>query len=1503
MSDLLLLFYENHVNVRELSADRPFQIGGPEKKADWPVPAGVTGKPSLTLRKEDGGWKADCRGEVFSGGQPVKETVLRHGDFLAAGDPPVLGIQLLSISDRPAAELSLDPGTELLIGRGENCGLRLKNRRVSSSHAKLYQIGSEWHIGDISSTNGTYLNDEKIRDAAFRPGDRVLIGPYFLELSDGKLRVFGEPETILLQVQEEEAPDRKEYPAFSISPRLTKQVPQGKITIEAAPSIGAAPSISIFQVIQPMLGVFLGAIVMAALSAVKPYMLLVSLPMTLIGVIGTVVNYRKQKAAHQDLEALRTRKYEDYIKEQEEKIKAAVRTQQDALLSAHPDPGTCLRMAEHLDARLWQRTVQDEDFMSLRIGTGQEPLSVEIDVPKVGFTLTEDTYTRAPEQLKQQYETVSGLPVTADLMRVPSLGIVGERSAITRTARAMVLQAAAHHSYQDLHLVFLYDPSRKKEWEMMRWLPHTHGAGQVRFLASNGYEASRFLQDIADEAKARLSAGDGSWQREMRPQLPYYLFIVDQPALLADQPVLPWLLRGDISLGMGCIYLSEQLSSLPGQILQILEIRGGSGELYRKEDASSRRSLVPDQADAETGERMARSLAPIRLPEKDSSEMLPASITWLDGWHVRTPEELDLEDFWANARPEQSMSVPIGIRANGEAFYFDIHEKKHGPHGLVAGMTGSGKSEMVQSWILSMATQFSPQDVSFVLIDFKGTGLILPFMNLPHLAGTISDLDSNITRNLIALESELQRRKALFDAAGVNNITGYLKLYRAGKVTEPLSYLFVIIDEYAEFKSKFPDFTSEVNSLFRTGRSMGVHIMLLTQNPSGIVSGESETNVRFRWCLKVASASASKEVLGGHDEAARITNPGRAYVRVGTDEVFEPVQSFYSGAAYDPSAREEKEEIPQIAAVTLTGERVTLRENGTKEKKTSRGSQIDAVVAYIRSFTEKQGIPDARHIWQGRMADTIFLEDLLEAEAAAGTEGQGGVPGSDELAPVIGLIDDPARQIQRPLRLPLSADGHAVIIGAPGSGKTVLLQTLITSVALTRSPQDVRIYIMDFGGWSLGMFKDFPQVAGIANDNEEEKLFSIASRLDRELQSRKERFSAEGVGTLAAYRSLTGEKLPYILLVVDNFTPVFQLYPKLEDFFIRLGREGGSYGILLAATAGTVSGVGYKLNQSIRTHLALQMADPSDYAQIVGRTGGLVPEAAPGRGLVNDGGILEFQTALPVRTADAGYAKAMRELAAQLRERYAEETAEEPEELLAMPEHIGYGSISPAGLPEGSLLLGLRYDTLKAAGTDPLTDRSLLISGTDPARNTELMRVLLRQAAEREDSHIAVFGAPEAYAFLGEQADVLTDGETAGAFVEALGDALSQRAEVRRLEPDAVFEAVIFAIDGYRAFVDQASQQTMRRLQALITRGTDLQLFVLAADTPVKIDALKQFMEPGITALAEGPAVLAGGSAMQHLAVSTSLDPIEKNMQLAADDAWLHTKEGTIRIRLMREDA
>ena len=1379
--------------------------------------------------------------------------------------------------------VSLDGLEELLIGRNPSSALQLTNNRVSGGHAKIYQSGGEWHICDINSTNGTMVNEKRISDQMLRERDVIRIGPYQMEFSGETLQIYGEPGSICLHLPERQERPRGEYPYFTRSPRLIRERPNALIEIEAAPSIGGRPEINWVSVLMPVLGTLLASLVLSLLTG--GFGMLFSIPMMLTGVAVTVYNHRSQTKKYAERENMLREKYQAYIQECEEKIEEVARKQRDAALYSAPDPEHCLSMARKVDRRLWERTPGDPDFLSLRAGLGQEPLCAEVRTPKVGFVLEEDAYIRMPQELADKYKTVSGIPVLCDLYHAPSLGILGEKNLVLCAARALIVQAAVHHGYDDVKLAALFPQSDLAQWEWMRWLPHTYDdTRSMRYLACTKYDAAKILAPLEEELKRRASEGSSSGWGKSVPRTPHYIFVVADPSLLEGQPAADYLLRNDPAMGVSCIILGGSLDHLPHGIMQILDARGENSELYLRENTGSKQKFRLDSVSVTDCDAFSRALAPVRLPQKDSAQLLPSGVTFLQGYHVKRPDELDLGDFWANSCNYLSMSVPIGVRANGENFYFDINEKMHGPHGLVAGMTGSGKSEMVQSWILSMALQFSPQDVSFVLIDFKGTGLILPFVNLPHLAGTISDLDTNIGRNLIALESELQRRKMLFDSAGVNNIREYLKLYRKGQAKEPLSYLFVIIDEYAEFKAKFPDFTAEVNTLFRTGRSMGVHIILLTQNPAGVVSGESENNVRFRWCLKVASTAASKEVLGGHEEAAYITNPGRAYVRVGSDEVFEPIQSFYSGAPYLPDRSSDREAEPSVALVSLNGSR-TAAKQPENIRRAAHGNEIDAVVNYIREYTTRHHIPDARRIWQGRMPGYIPLPELLK-QARPHRRG--------ELLPVAGLLDDPARQTQRPLYLPLSSDGHVAVYGAPGTGKTVFLQTLAASLCMEYSPEEVNLYIMDFGGWSMGMFRGFPQVAGIANDNEEDKIAAIARTLENALLKRKESFSAAGVGTLRSYLETTGENLPYLVLLVDNFAPVYQLYPQLEDFFIKLGRDGGNYGVYLVATAGTAMALGYKLNMSIKTSIALQMTDSGEYSSIVGRTGGLETEKLPGRGLFREDTVLEFQTAFPAEVEGRGsYAAQIRALGEKLSERWGGSRADE---VNVMPDVVKYGTVKAEA---GELALGILTGRLEPA---VLTEGQhvLLISGLPGSGKTSLLKALIRQTAERDGARIKLFADADVYQDIdGKHIEFLNGGDAADEFLEQLSEELKARQQGKQQKEDAVFSPILLAVDGYKRFFEEISQKSVSRLRALVMMGKSLGVYFMAADQASALSMLVEYKEPLTMLMARETAVLLGGKALDHMAVETGLEATEKNMPLGQYEGWYRTETGTLRFKAM----
>ncbi len=318
----------------------------------------------------------------------------------------------------------------------------------------------------------------------------------------------------------------------------------------------------------------------------------------------------------------------------------------------------------------------------------------------------------------------------------------------------------------------------------------------------------------------------------------------------------------------------------------------------------------------------ARKLAAVELKDRASEAELPSSITFLQGYHARRVEDLDVFSRWERSEPHRTLAAPIGMMAGRKLFYLNVLDgnEAHGPHGLLAGTTGSGKSELLQSWILSMAVSYHPHDVNFVIIDYKGGGMSDLMEPLPHVVGKITNISRNIGRSLVSLKSEVKRRQQLFAEYGVNNIEKYQRAYRNGEAKERLPHLIIVTDEFAEMKKEEPEFMTELNSIAAVGRSLGVHMLLATQKPAGVVTDQISANSRFRICMKVQDVADSREMLKRPD-AARITQAGRAYVRVGEDELFELFQSFYSAAGYSETITDKMSTENLVRVVGVTGNR------------------------------------------------------------------------------------------------------------------------------------------------------------------------------------------------------------------------------------------------------------------------------------------------------------------------------------------------------------------------------------------------------------------------------------------------------------------------------------------------------------------------------------------------------------------------------------------------------
>ncbi|MBQ3864804.1 MAG: type VII secretion protein EssC, partial [Clostridia bacterium] len=563
-------------------------------------------------------------------------------------------------------------------------------------------------------------------------------------------------------------------------------------------------------------------------------------------------------------------------------------------------------------------------------------------------------------------------------------------------------------------------------------------------------------------------------------------------------------------------------------------------------------------------------------------------------------------------------------------------------------------------------------------------------IRLPHVAGTITNLDGpSITRSLLSIQSELRRRQAIFNEAkrisneGTLDIYDYQKLYRRGIVKEPLPHLFIISDEFAELKTQQPEFMEQLISAARIGRSLGVHLILATQKPSGVVDDQIWSNSRFRVCLKVQEKSDSMDMIKRPDAAA-LSDTGRFYLQVGFNEFFDLGQSAWCGAPYVPSDRPIREKDNSIRVIDTLGRTRTEVKPKNTNLTGNEVKQVVALVKYLSDIAEEENI-HVRQLWLPPIPASIFIDEL---ETKYGYQSE-----SFRLNPVLGEYDDPFNQEQHLLTLPLSDEGHTIVYGSTGSGTEELLGTLTWSILHHHGADEVQLYILDFGAETLGAFRAAPQVGDVIFSNEEEKVENLFRMLSEECDKRRKAFAPFG-GNYRAYVERSGEKPHEIVVMINNYAAFSDLYENLEDTLSSLTRESRKYGIYFVMTAAAGNAVRYRLQQNFSQMLVLQMNDPSDYVGILGQTEGIVPSHFTGRGIFRRGQVYEFQTARPADVEDD------MELYREYSEKLAAESPVSARRVPTLPDRVTLEYVEEELTGPDHLPVGLERENLSVVTVD-----------------------------------------------------------------------------------------------------------------------------------------------------------------------------------------------------------
>jgi S-DNA-T family DNA segregation ATPase FtsK/SpoIIIE len=1365
----------------------------------------------------------------------------------------------------PASGASITIGSSLSNIVSYNPG---NQQLISSQHATIERVNHQWHIRDLNSDNGTFVNNRGVSSSqALVFGDCidifglriVFLGSEIAlnELEHGvKVRTSDLQKSSRSIVHHGRKNNKGLEEVFHRAPRKLLRLNTDMIEIDDAPpprDIGQTATVlgAIGSAAAMALPMMVGcAFMMFASSqtggAGSPFMfvgIVTAVVSAIVGVIRTLLSIRKARTQREEYENMRNWKYGEYLQKREELIRAKCDKNAEILRSLYHSAQEVSQYTTKNPA-LWSKNVSQPDFLTHRLGVGEAPSQITVKVPTRKFTLTDDSLAEYPIKIRDAYTTIHDVPICVDLIKEKLIGVVGgpnKKNGVS-VIRNLVTQIAATNSYTEVKLIFVYDEEEYDPqfgWGYTRWLPHVwNETNTFRYVASNEKEAREVFYELNRVLRERVEDNSYSQRSESIP-IPYYVLVLANPEFMEGELIARYALEAKDEYGLTTIFLAGRYEELPNECSFVIQNDSDFQGMYHATDNLDERiSIEFDQVDQQSVERLATTLANVRIREVQQGGDVPQSITFFEMQGIRKVDELNALNLWRKNRTYESMRALIGQRAGGAPCYLDIHEKYHGPHGLVAGTTGSGKSETLQTFILSLAINFSPDDVGFFIIDYKGGGMANLFEGLPHLVGTISNLSGNqVNRALVSIKSEKNRREAIFTEYGVKDIRDYTKLVKSGEASQPVPHLIIVIDEFAEMKHDEPEFIDEVVSVSRVGRSLGIHLIMATQRPAGAVSEDIWANSRFKLCLRVQSRQDSMDMLKKAD-AAYLTQTGRCYLQVGNDELFELFQSGYSGAVYSDDEMDGKtaiatmltangtpslvgshmrierqrqkkrdwiemlvscaracvsvdsEELSRLpygeleTLVPLMYEQLEKRNvdyprseyntealislfallgqhgfsadalivaedtpgNKTRLPRPPQRTQLEVVVGYLQQLASRNGYNRDYSLFLPLLPSQIALSQLpdlalpWDEHAVFGATGWPTQVSMPTLVVSLGLYDDPMNQRQDTFIYDLFADGNLVVYGAPQTGKSTFLQTLVYGLIMRYRPTEVNIYAIEYSARRFSPLADAPHVGGVVHDNDEmDRLDKLVTLLQRKRQERKR---VLGEATYMEYVTRNGVgSLPAIVLVIDNYAALAQrTNDRYLSFFRNFTREGAAYGMfVIASAAGVGSGeMPSSMAQDFRTVVCLELPNAYDYGSYTRRIKvPLRPETGvPGRGLVIVGDRpLEFQTALPcLEEDDANTADVMRTTASLMRGTWVGQAADP---IPFIPQDPTWDDFANLGAVQEMLdhdeILPLGWDarTAEPCGVDLSCTYSYLISGAKRKGKTNALRTLMLMAQRK----------------------------------------------------------------------------------------------------------------------------------------------------------------------------
>jgi len=998
-----------------------------------------------------------------------------------------------------------------------------------------------------------------------------------------------------------------EYPKYIKNVRQQYVAPKDKIKVLAPKPKQEKPKNNLFLSIIPSLASMLAMFFLR--GSMGGAMALYMPAIMGVGIITSIITYKQGNKDYEENNIKREEKYADYIEAQQKKIEGLKEKEQKILCLKYNSMNEKVKYVEDFSAKLFEKTKEDDDYLEVCLGYGTIKSGYEIDYTQEEYVEIEDRLKEYPKLMHDKYEYIDNAPVTIKLKEISAIGLVGNREKLHQLAKNMLFSLVTEHFYNDVKVVFIMNEEDVEGFSWIRWLKNIWNKSiDARGIIYNEDSSKVILEFLYSELNRRKNEIHNN--DKMIFETDYVVFVY-RSDIIAGHPVVKYMEKSR-SLGFNFIFFEEyeEMLNIACEYKIYLDNDKNTGLIQNVADSEEKQIFKYDIVDDDSIQKASLKLAPVYIDEVSLESSLVKNISLYELLGIFSIEDLELEKRWATSKIYETMAAPLGVSSGNSVVYLDLHEKYHGPHGLVAGTTGSGKSEIIQSYILSMATLFHPYEVGFIIIDFKGGGMVNQFRDLPHLNGAITNIDGReIERSLKSIKAELQKRQKYFAVVGVNHIDDYIKEYKKGNAKEPLPHLILIVDEFAELKAEQPDFMKELISAARIGRSLGVHLILATQKPSGVVDAQIWSNSKFKLCLKVQDESDSREVLKS-PLAAEIREPGRAYLQVGNNEIFKLFQSAYSGApvTLDNMGQQKKYKINQIG---FGGERYVIHEE--KPKKQEDGiTQLDVMVDYINKYCKDRRIEKLPDICLPSLSDNI--EFTVE-----GYENN-----SKDIRIPIGILDDPSNQLQKIIEFNFSQN-NAMIVGSSQMGKTNLMQTMIKGLSTMYTSKEVEIYILDYATMMLKSMNRLNMVGGVVTSRDDEKLKNFLKMMLNSMEERKNIFSELTISSYSSYREAGYTDLPQIVVFLDNITAYKEYNPE-EENIIELIRDGAALGISLIVADSQTRGFGYSTIACFSKKIALYCNESSEYTTIFDKPR-LSLESKAGRCLVEENkNVYEGQT-------------------------------------------------------------------------------------------------------------------------------------------------------------------------------------------------------------------------------------------------------------------------------------